>query len=733
MSNSKYTGIVCIIITILTVLVAVVFMNAEKLGVTSVTSDITADENGIFSDRDLDSSYTESSAVYIDLSDIDGYTSGGAYELDGNLYIATAGTYVLSGTLENGQVIVNASDAKVQIVLDGATITNDSLPAIYVAAADKVFITLEEGSENTIKSSGLSGEVAIAADVDAAIYSVSDLTINGSGSLTVTSEGGHGIKSKDDLVITGGTLTITADNNALMGKDSVRICDGTLTLTAGNDAIKANNDSDEDKGYVTITGGTFTIVADHDGISAVTYVDISGGSFDITTGGGYENGAAHTEEMMGGGNMGGGRHDMDSENASGNGDEAASENGERPEMDGEQPQMGEAPNMEGEIPQMPDNGGMDFAEAESSDTTETSDTTDEESDSAKAIKAGSKITISGGTIVINSSDDAIHSDGDLLISDGTITILAGDDGLHAENQLDIENGTITIETSYEGIEAYYINIYDGNISVTASDDGMNAGGGSDTMSMNMMGGPGGMDNGGPDGMNDSEDNSSESIEFEAKENTELEASDSQTEESETDIQCLAIYGGNIYVNAAGDGLDSNGDLIIYGGNIIVEGPENGANGPLDSGTESGGELIANGGTVIALGSSDMLESFSDTSEQNAFVVSLSDGYESGDIITITDSEGNIIYEYTASKSGTAVMFSSPDLELGGTYSISVNGVSQEEITLDSVSSGNVSSMGGGMGGMAPGGNDGGRGNHGNDMNGQNETDADDLNSASDAT
>ena len=148
MSFSKHTNLICIIITILTVLLTVLFMNAERLGVSVVTSDVSADEEGIFSDRDLDPSYTEATAVYIDLSDIDGYTSGGAYELDGDLYIVTAGTYVLSGELDNQQVIVNASDAKVQIVLDGATITNNSQPGIYVAAADKVFITLEEGSDN---------------------------------------------------------------------------------------------------------------------------------------------------------------------------------------------------------------------------------------------------------------------------------------------------------------------------------------------------------------------------------------------------------------------------------------------------------------------------------------------------------------------------------------------------------------------------------------------------------
>lgn len=823
MSFSKHTNLICIIITILSVVLTVVFMNAESLGVTVVTSDATADEDGIFSDRDLDPSYSEATAVYIDLDDIDGYTSGGAYELDGDLYIVTAGTYVLSGTLTNNQIIVDASDAKVQLVLNGINITNDSLPAIYVAQADKVFITLEEDSQNVVESYNLSGDAAVAANVDAAIYSVSDLTINGYGSLSVVAEGGHGIKSKDDLVIAGGTIAVTADDNALLGKDSVRICDGTLNLTAGNDGIKSNNETNEEKGYVTITGGTFTIVADHDGISAVTNVTISGGDFDITTGGGYENAAAHSDDMMGGGGGGMGGHgdnggadhadfELTQENIeefiSGLSDEEISkllshinvddldedlqeyvqslidEYGiteddsfeEMPDMgqgmngapgdmdmsnesgdDNSMPDMKDGAGMEdGSDPSAGQNSGTDAenengfdASSQDYDSNDESsaDTSEEESDSAKGIKAGDTITISGGTFVINSSDDAIHSDNYVDIVDGNFTISAGDDGIHADNQVDIENGNIVIETSYEGIEGYFINIYDGDISITSSDDGMNAGGSTDMSSMGMMGGQmpggnmgGGKNMGGGQGMNfDQSNDDNSSTDSSNDENGDLasgeefnpssdqdsgnapmdmnaasgtDSSDSASDTDNTDtsdgassestqIQCLAIYGGNIYVDADGDGLDSNGDLIIYGGNVVVNGPEGSDNAALDSGTESGGELIVKGGTVIALGSSGMMEAFSDDSEQNSFALVFENGYSSGDEITITDSEGNIIYEYTAVKSGTAIIFSSEDLELNETYTVTVNDES-EEITLDSVSTSSTTTMGGGMGGqMSP--------------------------------
>ena len=303
MSRNRYTDLVCVLITILTFVVTVVFMNGEQIGLVKAESDSAADRDGIFSERDLDGTWSESSAVQIDLDAMEGLTDSGAYELDGDLYIIAKGTYVLTGSLTDHQIIVDAKGAKVQIVLNGVTIQNETLAPIYVKRADKVFLTLAEDSSNLISVEKLSAEVEELPD--AALYSKSDLSINGSGTLQVSAGGGHGVKTTDDLVITGGTLVVDAEENALLGKDSVRIYDGDFTLNAGEDGIKANNDTDEEKGYVTIINGSFTITAGNDGIQAETDLEIIDGTYAITTNGGAAKGAAHTDGFGGMGGAGG--------------------------------------------------------------------------------------------------------------------------------------------------------------------------------------------------------------------------------------------------------------------------------------------------------------------------------------------------------------------------------------------------------------------------------------------
>ena len=398
-------------------------VNAEETAAQSETGTFSSAD--MFTERDLAGTYEESEAVYVTLSDdgIMGETAGVA--INGQtVTITEEGTYVFSGTLSEGQIVVDADDAKVQIVLDNVDITCASSAAVYVKSAEKVFVTLAEGSQNTLRNT----DEYVAIDdnnIDAVIFSKSDLTLNGTGSLTIVSAEGHGIVSKDDLKITGGTYDITAAGHALSGKDSVRIADGTFVLTAGKDGIHSENEDNEEKGYIYIADGDFTITSDGDGMDASNIVQIEDGTFDITAGGGAANSLKTHESDMPGGPGGG-----------------MPQNGERPD---------------GEI--MPQ------------DTT-----TDESGTSTKGIKAGGGMYLNGGTYQIDSADDSIHSNANITIADGTYTLATGDDGVHADDALIVNGGTITVTESYEGLEGLTVTINDGTIDITASDDGINAAG-----------------------------------------------------------------------------------------------------------------------------------------------------------------------------------------------------------------------------------------------------------------
>ena len=244
--------------------------NAEETSAQSEAGTFSSAD--MFTERDLAGTYEESGAVYVTLSDdgIAGETDG--VVIDGQMVTITAeGTYIFSGTLSEGQIVVDADNAKVQIVFDNVDITCASSAAVYVKSAEKVFVTLAEGSQNTLRNT----DEYVAIDdnnIDAVIFAKSDLTLNGTGSLTIISAEGHGIVSKDDLKIIGGTYDITAAGHALSGKDSVRIADGTFILTAEKDGIHAENADDEEKGYIYIADGDFTITSDGDGVDASNIV-----------------------------------------------------------------------------------------------------------------------------------------------------------------------------------------------------------------------------------------------------------------------------------------------------------------------------------------------------------------------------------------------------------------------------------------------------------------------------
>lgn len=640
----------------------------------TVSTGDTLSYDDMFTDRDLDVGYEESDSVKISLSDDSTTVSSGSSDnsstddtvdgvtVDGNVItITSGGTYIISGTLSEGQLVVDADDEKVQLVLDNADITCATSAAIYVKSAGKTFITLAEGSENILMNTA-EFEAIDDNNIDAVIFSKDDLTLNGSGTLTINSENGHGIVSKDDLKITGGTYNITATSHALSGKDSVRIAGGTFNLVSGKDGIHSENADDSSKGYVYIAGGEFTIDSTGDGIDASNIVQIDDGTFDITAGGGADNSTkTHEDNMMGG--PGGGNGPQMGEAPSGEAPDGNVPSGEAPSgetPDGNAP-SGEAPSGEapdgnapsekpsGEAPQGgPGNNSSDNSNSDretppekpDSNTdqaagTEQSegDTSDSDSASTKGIKADGRLYINGGTFTINSADDSVHSNSAVTINDGTYTLTTGDDGVHSGEALEINGGTITISESYEGLEGLTVTINDGDIDITSSDDGINAAGGTEEMGFGGMG-------------NDS------------------------TEDISTDEMWMEINGGYIHVLAGGDGIDSNGDITVNGGEVYIDGPSDNGNSAIDYGDRSA--CYINGGTVVAIGSSGMAEDISDDSDQQVMLVKLDSQKEAGEV-TLTDSDGNEIITYTALKSYDCIIISTKDLEAGQTYTLTTSG------------------------------------------------------------
>lgn len=512
----------------------------------------------MFTDRDKEVGYDEDTATAITLSDDASSCDSSSVTIsDNTITITDEGTYLLTGSLSDGQVIVDADDKKVQLVLDSVDINCDASTALYVKAADKVFVTLASDSENSL--SNTSDFVAIDANnIDAVIFSKDDLTLNGSGTLTVTAKYGHGIVSKDDLVITSGTYQITAAKHALSGQDSVRIADGILTLNAGTDGIHSENTDDDAKGFIYIANGDISITADSDGFDAEETLQVDGGN---------------------------------------------------------------------------------------------------------------------------------------------IEVYAGDDGLHSDDDLIITAGTINVTKSYEGLEGMTVTIEDGDISVVSSDDGINASGDGTSGESSQGGTPPEK----PDDSDSTEDRPEPPNGFDKNDNSSADSnSDSNSDsksadlpdgnagpgdenggpggsnggpggdnggsgggmEEATDYNLIQISGGKIYINASGDGIDSNGNLTVTGGEIYVDGPTSGGDGALDC---SGTTLIS-GGTVIAVGSSGMAENFDSSSAQGSMITTVSDSMITGDI-TLKDSDGNTIVSYSPSKEYSSVVISCADLKEGETYTL----------------------------------------------------------------
>ncbi len=377
------------------------------------TSSVTANESAMdffFKAREKDASF--SGGLALDLSK---KTSvDGANWEDGHLKITAAGTYILCGKSDSYIEVAAGENDKIQLVLNGAEIKNSGGPALYISSADKVYLTLADGTKNILSDGN---EYTFSQDdgLDATLFSRADLCINGNGTLDIEGNQKHAVVSKDDLVITGGKLNITAQAVALDGKDCLKIGGGTLNLSAGTDGMRSSNTEEGERGYIYIADGKINIKSQNDAVQAETVLRIDGGEITAQSGGGSEN-ASYKD---------GGWND-------------------RWMMPPEQ------------------NGS-------NTETTE----------SAKGLKAAAKVNILGGTITLDTADDTVHSNGDIEITGGRFSLFSGDDGMHADGSLKISGGEITLQKSYEGLEGSEIVISDGKIDLTSSDDGINAAGGND--------------------------------------------------------------------------------------------------------------------------------------------------------------------------------------------------------------------------------------------------------------
>ncbi len=358
----------------------------------------------MFSAKDYEVGFDESRCVRITLKGNTAESSSDSVRISGGTVTVTEeATYLISGTLNNGSLVVATSDekAKPRLILNGVSITSATSAALYVAEADKVFVSLAEDTENLLANQN--GFVAIGSDnIDGALFSKADLTLNGAGSLRVQSPEGHGIVVKDDLTITSGTYHLETAGHGLDANDSIRIDNAALTARSGKDGIHAENSEDEALGFVYLSGGTFHLESAGDGISASSTVQMEGGSYEILSGGGSENATKiHTDRGM-----------------------RASDTTDTVSAKGVKAESGILINR----------------------GTLTVDSADD------AIHSNKGMTVNGGTLTIQTGDDGIHADEALQITAGSIQVTECYEGLEATDIV-IAGGEIRLTCADDGLNA----------------------------------------------------------------------------------------------------------------------------------------------------------------------------------------------------------------------------------------------------------------------------------------
>ncbi len=716
--------------------------------------------------------------------------------------ITSVGSYTIEGTLSDGQIVVSDALGKndaVNITLDSVDVTcSNSAP--FNAGGGKIEITLADGTTNTFTDTSAYTNYTTSKDPKGCFYSKRDLDIGGAGTLKVNGNVKNGLVCGADLKIKkDANLDVTAVNNAVKGDNGVEFTDktGTVKITStGGDGIKSDAiDTDivdtgaieADKGYVTIAGGTFDIDAAGDGIQADNYctitggnitinsgtegikanevklpviendlvvadrfingkITISGGTLDITSGedgikatesvtvsdtaditvtatgtdatdgSGYDgiqagettdavSGNTTTETVVVAGvvTISGGTVNItasdDAITTSGsfvmtNGTLGGSADGDfikayeladidagtidaKAKCDGIQSGKALVETTSGTTVTKSEytTGDIDISGGSITLVTNNGHTTTvpDDADSCKGIKANTELNISGGEFKIDSADDSIHSNWNVTITGGTFTLATGDDGVHADYTLTLgtENGldddfNIDITTSYEGIEGSVINMLSGTTYLVASDDGINAAGDyqegatlSSIGDIELTVGPGG-NTGGPGGNQGGGGGNTGG-------GTGGWGPGWGGDDS-SPYGMLYIKGGRCYVEANGDGVDSNGSIEMNGGIVIENGPTSGGNGVFDIGDSSSCHFTITGGTLIGAGTSDM--AVTPTVNGQGYALKSGSSAGAGTPVQITTSDGT--FTFVPKTSWSWMFVTMPEMTAGGSYTITSN-------------------------------------------------------------
>ncbi len=629
--------------------------------------------------------------------------------VEGTTYtVSAAGEYTFSGSLAEGNIVVDAGDGdEVTLILNGASVTSSETAPILVKGADKVNVKSADGTYNTVTDNRDASSGDTDADGDAAIWSGCDLKINGKGTLIVTSSFDNGIKSKDDVTVKNVTLKVTSPGVALKGNDSVTVESGSLILTStGSDGIKTSNSDISSKGNqrgtVTISGGSVDIYSACDGISAAydvvideataeTALNISTADYAEQTGdnlsrnelylivpsslysdttGYYGYFYTADEEYTGewiefkyDSMVYGGRaayYGLVAEVPDGYGNVAfaAFSSGEVPDGDTAVPD-GQTVNssMNGFLVGSVDGGEIsgDWVNLSDGGSGGSSKTTW----SSKGIKAENSVTVSAGAVTVRAMDDGVHANADgelengssplgtVTVVGGSVTVTAADDGLHADGKLTISGGAVCVAQSHEGLEANVISIEGGDVTVTGEDDGINAFKGASTPLVSISGG----------------------------------------------TLCVTTPSGDT------DAIDSNGSVSISGGFVLVRGGA--SSGGMAGSVDVDGSITVTGGTVVAFGGICEIPS----GDSVNVYVSNGKSFAAGQYV-LTDADGATVASFTLGSSYNSLWIASEKLELNGEYSLTCGGSEVLSWTQSSATAGD--SVSGGFGGFGGFGGPGGR-------------------------